>query len=89
MVAAGNLDGYWIHIDVDVLDDRLMPAVDSRQDGGLNYDEFKQILRNLVHHQKAAGLEITILDPDLDEDGKYGRAFVENLASSLLRPAAK
>ena len=26
------------------------------------------------------GIEITILDPDLDKDGKYTSEFVENIA---------
>jgi arginase len=30
MINKNRLDGFWIHLDVDVLDDELMPAVDSR-----------------------------------------------------------
>jgi len=29
------LDGYWVHLDADVLDPSVMPAVDSPDDGGL------------------------------------------------------
>ncbi len=28
---AGDVEGFWIHLDADVLDDAIMPAVDSRQ----------------------------------------------------------
>jgi len=39
MVSENNLDGFWLHLDVDVLNDDIMPAVDSREKGGLFYDE--------------------------------------------------
>ncbi|PJJ76478.1 arginase [Thermoflavifilum aggregans] len=71
-----RLDGFWIHLDVDVLDDALMPAVDSRQPGGLWYDELGEILFPLLSHPKAAGMNITILDPDRDPSGRYTRMFV-------------
>jgi arginase len=77
MVDAAELDGFWIHLDVDVLDDAIMPAVDSRAEDGLSYDELEQVLRPLLSSTKATGLEITILDPELDEEGIYTRQFVE------------
>ena len=80
LVKESNLDGFWIHLDVDVLDDELMPAVDSRAAGGLDYTELKSILKCLLKSTKAKGLEITILDPDLDPDGKYTMAFTGEIA---------
>lgn len=71
-----HADGFWLHIDVDVLDDEIMPAVDSRQAGGLNYQEFTDILLPLLSSPLATGLEITILDPDLDPTGEYTKGFV-------------
>lgn len=83
MVLDKNLDGFWIHIDVDVLSDKIMPAVDSRQPDGLEYKEFNEILRLLVADPKAKGLEITILDPDLDPSGDYTKDFVNNLCATF------
>jgi arginase len=77
MVTISKLDGFWIHIDVDVLDDAVMPAVDSRTEDGISYDELDQLLQPLLSSPKAAGLEITILDPELDEEGVYTKQFVE------------
>ena len=85
MVTATNLDGFWIHLDVDVLDDAIMPAVDSRTEGGISYDELEQILQPLLSSPKATGIEITILDPELDEDGKYTRQFVERFCGLFNR----
>jgi len=79
MVSENNLDGFWLHLDVDVLNDDIMPAVDSREKGGLFYDELKQILKILLHHNKASGIQITILDPDLDLTGVYTKQFVNEI----------
>ena len=34
-VAKPDLKGFWVHLDVDVLDDALMPAADYRHPGGM------------------------------------------------------
>jgi arginase len=76
-----NLDGFWLHIDVDVLNDLIMPCVDSRTLDGLTYEEFNELTFNLFKSDKLTGLEITILDPDLDQTGEYTSAFVANLTA--------
>ena len=78
LVRKNRLDGFWIHIDVDVLNDEIMPAVDSREKGGLTYQEFSELLKPLFSSKKAVGLEITILDPSLDKEGKYTSEFVKH-----------
>lgn len=75
-----QVDGFWIHLDVDVLDDKFMPCVDSRQPGGLTYDELKMTIKPLLQSKIATGLDITILDPDLDTDGIYTKAFINHLS---------
>ncbi|MBD0299141.1 MAG: arginase family protein, partial [Nitrososphaera sp.] len=43
------LDGFWIHLDVDVLDDSIMSAVDYRLGGGgLSFSELSELWRILV-----------------------------------------
>ncbi|KFF05473.1 arginase family protein [Flavobacterium reichenbachii] len=81
LAAIENLDGFWLHIDVDVLNDLIMPCVDSRTPDGLTYDEFNELTFILFKSNKLAGLEITILDPDLDLTGKYTATFVENITA--------
>lgn len=83
MVKKEKLDGFWIHIDVDVLNDNIMPAVDSRQSDGLEYKEFNEILQLLLGDAKATGLDITILDPDLDQSGNYTKEFVNNFCATV------
>ena len=84
-VSDRQLDGFWIHVDVDVLDDRLMPCVDSRTPDGLTYEEFNQLTFGLFASRMLSGIEITILDPDLDPTGEYAREFVAQLASAFNR----
>jgi arginase len=74
-----NLDGFFIHFDVDVLNDNTMPCVDSRMEDGIDYDNLKEILQPLIHNEKCFGIEITILDPDYDPNGEYTQPFIENL----------
>ncbi|MCF3120562.1 arginase family protein [Streptomyces arenae] len=66
------LDGFWVHLDADVLDPSVMPAVDSPDDGGLLPDELLALLRPLVNSPRCVGLNVTIYDPDLDPDGTAG-----------------
>jgi arginase len=77
------IDGFWIHVDCDVLDDAVMPAVDYRLPGGLRWDELETVIRLAVSSGHAVGLEITIFNPRLDDDGSITRALVGCIASSI------
>src|SRR5262249_8495346 len=78
------LEGFWIHLDVDVLDDAIMPAVDYRLPGGLSWDELSTRLRLLMTTKRAVGLNVGIFNPDLDEDGSIARVLVSCLVAGLL-----
>jgi arginase len=39
--AAVRLSRYWVHVDVDVLDPAVMPAVDAPDPGGIAYTELE------------------------------------------------
>jgi arginase len=70
-------------VDADVLDDALMPAVDSRVPGGLSYEALVELLRPLLASPRALGVELTIYDPDRDPEGSVGRAFTAALVEAL------
>jgi arginase len=78
-----DLDGFWIHVDVDVLDREVMPAVDSPEPGGLDYQELIALLRALIASDLAVGAELTIFDPDLDRDGHLARELATAIADSF------
>jgi len=83
-----GLDGFWVHLDVDVLDDALMPAVDYRDPGGLTWQEAADILSGLLTSDRARGLEVTIFNPRLDPDGSIARRLADFIARSLARRSA-
>ncbi|MFI9825799.1 arginase family protein [Streptomyces sp. NPDC052013] len=72
---------YWVHVDVDVLDDAVMPAVDYRLPDGLTWAELETVLRTALTGPGAVGFDVTIFNPRLDPDGSIAAA----LTASLLR----
>jgi arginase len=78
-----ELAGFWIHLDCDVLDDAVMPAVDYRLPGGLSWNELEKVIRVAIESGDALGLEVTIFNPSLDTDGAIARALVARLVSAL------
>ena len=80
-----DLDGFWIHLDCDVLDDAVMPAVDYRSPGGLTWDELEHVLSVGIGSGHAVGLDLTIFNPRLDGDGSIARVLVRRLARGATR----
>ncbi len=75
--------GFWVHLDADVLDPAVMPAVDSPDPGGLLPDELAELLAVLVGSPRCAGLNVTIYDPDLDPDGRAGALLADLVAGAF------
>jgi arginase len=78
-----RLDGFWIHLDADVLDDSIMPAVDYRLDGGLSFSELSELLKIIISSGRSVGIDITIFNPNLDLDGSIARNFVSSIVEGL------
>jgi arginase len=78
-----ELEGFWIHLDADVLDDSVMPAVDYRLNGGLSLSELTDLLRILLASGRAVGISITIFNPSMDLDDSIARKFVSSIAAGL------
>ena len=83
-LAGAELEGFFLHVDADCLDDKIMPAVDYRIPGGLSWDELETILQAALASGKAVGLEVTIYNPTLDPDGTAGREFTNCLVRALV-----
>lgn len=82
-VARAELDGFFLHLDADCLDDAVMPAVDYRIPDGLRWRELHALLATAVDSGRLVGLEVTIYNPALDEDGAAGKALVDVLVAAL------
>jgi arginase len=78
-----ELDGFFVHIDADCLDDAVMPAVDYRIADGLSFHELGVTVRTALASGRAAGLEVAIYNPALDADGEAGRGLAHTVAEAL------
>ncbi|GAB4427203.1 MAG: arginase family protein [Anaerolineae bacterium] len=74
---------YWLHLDLDILDETALPAVDYLMPGGLDWAELAALVRPLAQSPAMLGLDVTIYNPTLDPDGKYARQIVELLETIL------
>lgn len=83
-LVARDIEGFWVHLDVDVVDDAIMPAVDYRLGGGLSFSELRDVLAVLVRSDRVAGMTITIFNPALDPDRSIARALVSCIVSGLM-----
>ena len=79
-----SLAGVWIHLDADVLNDDIMPAVEYRLADGLHWDELSSVLKVLMASGQAVGINIGIFNPSLDADGSIARRLVSCLVAGLL-----
>ncbi|GEC03360.1 arginase [Streptomyces spinoverrucosus] len=69
--------GFWVHLDADVLDPSVMPAVDSPDPDGLLPAELVALLHPLLASPHCVGLNVTIYDPDLDPEGTAGALLAD------------
>jgi arginase len=83
LTRSGAPAGFWIHLDADVLDDAIMPAVDYRIPGGLSWEELSATLRAAMKSARAVGLEVTIYNPRLDPNGTAGRGLAQTVRTAL------
>ncbi|MGH7459716.1 MAG: arginase family protein [Pseudomonas sp.] len=66
ILTSSELAGFWLHLDADVLDDDVMPAVDYRQPGGMSPWELTTLLRRAGETGSLAGCSVAIYNPSLD-----------------------
>jgi arginase len=78
-----ELDGFWIHLDADVLDEAIMQAVDDPQPDGLMWGELASALAMAIGSGGALGLQITIYNPDFDQSGANGRGLATTVNTVL------
>ena len=82
-VAHAALDGFFIHLDADCLNDAIMPAVDYRLPDGFSWNEIISALTIALDSGRAVGMEVTIYNPALDPDGSAGRQLTDTLVDVL------
>jgi arginase len=73
----------WLHIDVDVLDPSVLPAVTYPQAGGPDFDQLAALLKSLAASPTLAGVSVADFRPDLDPDGGYAARLVALIEQTL------
>ena len=73
--------GFWVHLDVDVLDERAFPATDYLMPDGLEPDQLTELLRPLV--SSAVGISVGCYNPDKDPDGTNGAGLAEMFRDAI------
>jgi arginase len=73
----------WLHVDLDVLDRSVMPAVDSPGSPGLTYAELTSLIAGVMRSGRIAGVDFAIYDPDLDPVGRFASEIVACIGSAL------
>ncbi len=71
--AAGR---YWLHLDVDVLDELAFPATDYLQPGGLTLAELAELIRPLLASPALAGVSLACYNPQKDPGGRGATALL-------------
>jgi arginase len=84
-LASAPTRGFWIHVDVDVLATKWMPAVDSPEEGGMTPEDLSTLLKISTSSNRCVGMEVTIYDPTLDPAGK-GADLIVNLLAEVFSP---
>ncbi len=74
---------YWVHLDLDVLDEAVFPATDVLMPGGLDLAQLTDVLRPLLASEVCRGLSVGCYNPTKDPDGGCGAALVDVLVDVL------
>jgi arginase len=69
----------WLHLDLDVLDESVMPAISYPQPLGLDWEELVALLRPLVAAPNLLGVSVADFNPDRDADKTHAARIVEEL----------
>ncbi|MGH8926667.1 MAG: arginase family protein [Acidimicrobiia bacterium] len=80
----GRSEGWWLHIDLDVLSTAVLPAVDYPQPGGIDWRQLTDLAGSAVREGGCLGASVVIYNPDLDQGANAARivAFLGDLTAS-------
>jgi len=82
-LAERQLERAWVHVDLDVLDEKVMNAVDSPGSPGLDFPQLTTLLRTLIASGRVIGLDACIYDPSLDPGHRLAQPIAECLAAAV------
>jgi arginase len=86
-IEAIDADGFWLHVDLDVLASAEFRAVDYPQPGGIDWTALDRLSRAAAYHPRCRGVSVVIYNPALDPDRTDARKLVDYLARLVISPA--
>lgn len=82
--ALGN--GFWLHVDLDVLGQEDFPATDYLMPGGLEWAELTDLLRPAAHSPHCLGITLACFNPEKDASRTWAGRIVSLVEDALTRP---
>ena len=82
-------EGFWIHLDADVLNDDVMPAVDYRMPDGLWPGELTDALGTFLASPLAVGMDVTIYNPAFDDPERTAARTLAQAVTAAFAAAAE
>jgi len=80
---AAGIRRAWVHVDLDVLDQKVMPAVDSPGSPGLSFAQLSALAGALYRSGRIAGADFAIYDPELDPDRRYAHPITQCIVRAV------
>jgi arginase len=74
---------FWLHLDVDVLDQEAFPATDVLMPDGLSLAELTELTAPLLASPALAGVNLVCFNPEKDPGGRCGDALAELTLAGL------
>ncbi|MET8232128.1 arginase family protein [Micromonospora sp. NPDC005298] len=82
-LAAAGSGPAWLHLDLDAVDPRDLPAVTYPEPDGLRWPDLIALVTPLARADRLLGMSVADLNVDEDPDGRHTRRVVEVLAQVL------
>jgi arginase len=84
---ASQTSEWWLHIDLDVLDEKEFrargAATDPSMPEGLTWSELTGITRTALQTEGCRGWSVSVYNPDLDPEGREAKRLVVYLANAV------
>ena len=77
---------YWLHLDFDILDQKVFPATDYLMAGGLDWPELVALARPLCSSPHLIGMSIACYNPDKDPQRECATSIVSALRQIFASP---
>ena len=75
---------FWVHLDVDVLDEDVFPATDYLMPGGLELAQLAEVLRPLLSAPALAGVSVGCYNPEKDPRGSCAATLIQLYRDTLV-----